>query len=132
MCGPARIARDVCPLCGRKLGALLGTHRPTNTRLLGAFCRHCAPLPSIGRSQSRTVCLYTVGLIKRSPRSPSSPDAPASCDGSGRDAVGMEFTLQHMAVDPDFLASRFPGPRERWGWRGTRGFAGTQNETKLT
>jgi hypothetical protein len=38
MCGPARILRDVCLLRGRKLGPLLGTHRPPETRLLGAFC----------------------------------------------------------------------------------------------
>jgi hypothetical protein len=26
----------------------------------------------------------------------------------------------------------FPGPRERWGWKGKTGFAGNRDETKLT
>src|SRR5690349_14521038 len=54
--------------------------------------------------------MYTVGLVKRAPRSFSSPRAPVGCKWPGREAVGMEFTLQHMPVNPDFLGNVGEGP----------------------
>ncbi len=44
--------------------------------------------------------------------------------------------LEVHGLSPSWLireaARCFPGPRERWGWRGKTGFAGTRYETKLT
>jgi hypothetical protein len=59
------------------------------------------------------------------------PRAVAAGGGVGKAGVAHGMILPfRLRSSADVRC--FPGPRERWGWKGRSGFPGTRNATKLT